>query len=97
MGLAIIILLLDFLIAIVFNSNLQSIYPFPKVPWGMPTQREAYITEITFYIYAVALAFPYNFIAIPYMNGVAAALTLVANFYSSTYYDVTISKAIAIN
>jgi hypothetical protein len=87
LGMSLQILILDILTTILFTGTLQSIYPIPNIPWAMPTQREVIISEVTFILYALALAFPDGYFLTPYCYLVAFVLTACVTFIPNVYYD----------
>jgi hypothetical protein len=87
LGMSLQILILDILTTILFTSTLQSIYPIPNIPWAMPSQREVIISEVTFFLYALALAFPDGYFLTPYCYLVTFVLTACVIFMPNVYYD----------
>jgi hypothetical protein len=53
----------------------------------MPIQLESFISEVSLYIFAIALAIPHDFAGLQYIYAAATALTAIANLYPVTYYD----------
>ena len=92
-----VVLIIDCLIGILFNSTLQTVYPLKQVPWAMPSQREMFIYEITLYLYSISMAFNSSVAATKYLLGIAGFLTFLTNLYPLTYYDSLVTKSAAFN